>query len=224
MGDFDWLWMLDYAGVAVFAATGALAASRRQLDIIGFIFLASFTGIGGGTLRDLILGQTPVFWVTNPDYILVCVAVAILVYLSAHLFESRYRALLWLDAVGLAAFCVMGAANGFAVTGSVIVAIITGMLSATFGGILRDILTGEPSVIMRPEIYVTAAMAGAAAYTLAVIAGLPVGMAAALAAILAFAIRGGAIMKGWTLPKYRSAAGRTEEELKRDGILKGEED
>ena len=84
--------ILDYAGVAVFAATGALSASRKQLDIIGYVFLASMTGIGGGTLRDVILGATPVFWVTNPVYLLVCTAVGLAVFFSAHRVESRYRA------------------------------------------------------------------------------------------------------------------------------------
>ena len=152
---------LDYAGIAVFAATGALAASRKQLDVIGFLFLASATGIGGGTFRDLILGA-PVFWVKNPAYVLVCVAIAILVYFSAHRVESRWKLLLWLDAIGLSAYAVMGAAKGLAATGSPTVAVVTGMLTATFGGILRDLLAGEPSVLLRPEIYVTAAMAGAA--------------------------------------------------------------
>src|SRR5690606_34325575 len=89
---------LDYAGVAVFAATGALAASRKQLDMIGFVFLAAVTGIGGGTFRDIVLGATPVFWVEKPAYLMVCVAVAVIVYFTAHLVESRYRLLLWLDA------------------------------------------------------------------------------------------------------------------------------
>lgn len=211
---------LDYAGVAVFAATGALSASRKQLDIIGFIFLASFTGIGGGTLRDVILGQTPVFWAENTVYLLICLMVAVGVYFSAHRLESRYRALLWLDAIGLAAFCVMGAAKGFALTGSFSVAVITGMLTATFGGILRDMLCGEPSVIMRPEIYITAAVSGAAVYTLGMMMDLPQWLAALIAAVLAFSIRGGAIKQGWVLPKYKPRAGRTEAELKRDGIIK----
>lgn len=130
--------ILDYAGVAVFAATGALAASRKQLDIIGYIFLASVTGIGGGTLRDVILGATPVFWVTNPVYLLVCGCMGLLVFFSAHMMESRYKFLVWLDAIGLSAYSVMGAAKGLAATGSPIVALVTGMLTATFGGILRD--------------------------------------------------------------------------------------
>ena len=119
--------LLDYAGVAVFAATGALAASRKELDIVGFLFLACVTGIGGGTFRDVIL-NIPVFWVGNRNYLLICVAVAVIVFFISHLVESRYRLLLWLDAIGLAAFSVMGAARGLAITGSPVVAIVTGML------------------------------------------------------------------------------------------------
>lgn len=128
--------LLDYAGVAVFAATGALAASRKELDIIGFLFLASITGIGGGTLRDVIL-NLPVFWVANSGYVLICAVMAVLVFFSAHRVESRYKLLLWLDAIGLAAFAVMGAAKGLAITGSPVVSVITGVLTATFGHIAR---------------------------------------------------------------------------------------
>src|SRR3954462_11649972 len=103
--------LLDYAGVAVFAATGALAASRKQLDIIGFLFLASVTGIGGGTLRDVIL-NLPVFWVANSGYVLVCAAVAVLVFFIAHRVESRWKWLLWLAAIGLAGVFVVGGAQG----------------------------------------------------------------------------------------------------------------
>ena len=203
---------LDYAGVAVFAATGALSASRKQLDIIGFLFLASVTGIGGGTFRDLILG-VPVFWIDNPAYVLVCTAVAVLVFFTAHLVESRYKLLLWLDAVGLSAYCVIGAAKGFAVTGSPTVAIVMGILTATFGGILRDLLAGEPSVLLRPEVYVTAALAGAAVYTAATLAGFPLLAAALVAAATAFIVRGGALKFGWTFPSYRRRPGRRPEDI-----------
>jgi uncharacterized membrane protein YeiH len=202
----------DYAGVAVFAATGALAASRKQLDIIGFVFLAAVTGTGGGTLRDLILG-VPVFWIVNQDYILVCAAVAVVVYFTAHLIESRYKLLLWLDAVGLAAYCVFGAYKGLVVTGSATIAIVMGVMTATFGGIVRDIASQEPSVLMRPEIYVTAALAGAATFTLLAILGLPMPLAAILGAFAAFAVRGGALWFGWTFPPYRSRPGRKPEDV-----------
>lgn len=198
---------LDYAGVAVFAATGALAASRKELDAIGFVFMAGITGIGGGTLRDLIL-DVPVFWIENHDYILVCAGVALLVYFTAHLVEYRYRLLLWLDAAGLAAYSVFGAYKGLLVTDSPLVALVTGMLTATFGGILRDVLSGEPSVLLRPEVYVTAALTGAAAFTAADLAGLPLLAAAAIAFTCAFAVRAGALRFGWRLPRYRSRPGR----------------
>lgn len=204
---------LDYAGVAVFAATGALAASRKQMDVIGFGFLAAVTGIGGGTFRDLILGETPVFWVQKPGYLIVCVAVATIVFFTAHLVESRYRLLLWLDAIGLSAFAVMGAAKGLALTGSPVVALVTGMLTATFGGILRDLLSGEPSVLMRPEIYISAALAGSAAFIAASLLGAPLLAASAAGVVSAFALRGGAIWYGWAFSPYRPRPGRPPEDV-----------
>ena len=208
----DQIVFLDSAGVAVFAATGALAASRKELDISGFLFFAGLTGIGGGTVRDLILG-VPVFWVQNHDYLVVCAAIAVLVYFTAHLIESRYRLLLWLDAVGLAAYCVFGAWKGLVVTGSALVAVVMGMLTATLGGILRDQIAGEPSVLMRPEVYVTAAMAGAVVFTALDLTGLPLLLSAIPAFLVAFAIRGGALKFGWSFPPYKSRPGRRPEDI-----------
>lgn len=208
----DWITLLDYAGIAVFAATGALAASRKELDIIGFLFFAGLTGIGGGTIRDLIL-DVPVFWVQNPDYLLVCGVVAIIVYFTAHLIESRYKLLLWLDAVGLAAYCVFGAWKGLVVTGSAPIAIVMGMLTAAFGGILRDQIAGEPSVLMRPEIYITAALAGSVVFTFLELVGLPIAASTTPAFVVALAIRGGALWYGWSFPPYRSRPGRRPEDI-----------
>lgn len=203
---------LDYAGVAVFAATGGLSASRKQLDIVGFAFMAGITGIGGGTLRDVIL-NVPVFWVGNHIYVLICVAMAVLVFFTAHLVESRWKLLLWLDAIGLAAFAAMGTAKGLAITGSPVVAIITGMLTATFGGILRDIIAGEPSVLLRPEIYVSAAGTGAAAYVIADWFLAAPELAATLAFAAALVMRGGALLFGWRLPSYKGRPGRRPEDI-----------
>jgi uncharacterized membrane protein YeiH len=204
--------ILDYAGIAVFAATGALAASRKQLDVIGFMFFAAITGIGGGTVRDLIL-DVPVFWVVNPDYLLICVVTAVIVYFTAHLFESRYKMLLWLDAIGLAAYCVFGAWKAYSVTGSPVIAVTMGVITASFGGILRDQMAGEPSIVLQREIYITAALVGAAAYTGLVMAGLPVMTAAVPAAVAAFAIRGGAMRFGWSFPTYKTRPGRKPEDI-----------
>lgn len=210
------LQLLDYAGVAVFAATGALAASRKQIDLIGFLFLAIVTGVGGGTLRDVILGQTPVFWVVEPAYLIVASATAIIVYFTAHLVWSRYLWLLWLDAIGLGAYSVIGAAKGLALGFSPPIAVVTGVITATFGGILRDIVTGEPSVLMRREIYVTAALLGASVYTLLHGLGFAELLSTLLAAASAFLLRGGALHYGWTFPVYRARAGRTAEEVARE--------
>lgn len=208
----DQIVFLDYAGVAVFAATGALAASRKELDIIGFLFLASITGMGGGTMRDLVLG-VPVFWVANHNYLSVCAGVAILVYFAAHLIESRYRLLLWLDAVGLAAYCAFGAWKGLVVTGSAPVAIVMGVLTATLGGILRDLLADQPSVLMRRDIYVTAAMSGATMFSVLYLAGLPLLATALVAFAVAFLIRAGALRYGWSIPPYKSRPGRRPEDI-----------
>jgi uncharacterized membrane protein YeiH len=203
---------LDYAGVAVFAATGALAASRKQLDIVGFIFLAAVTGVGGGTFRDIIL-DVPVFWVVEPGYLIVCGLVAVIVYFAAHRLESRYKVLLWLDAIGLAAYASLGAAKGLAVTESPTIAVVMGMLTATFGGILRDLLAGEPSVLLRPEVYVTAAMAGAAMFTLVDLSGMPALASATLGFTTTLAIRGAALRYGWCIPAYKSRPGRPPEDI-----------
>lgn len=203
---------LDFAGVALFAATGALAASRKQLDAIGFLFLASLTGVGGGTVRDLILG-VPVFWVAQPVYVVVCVATALLLFVTAHLAWSRYRWILWLDAAALAAYGVFGAWKGLSVTGSPTVAVVMGVLTGTFGGILRDVVANEPSVLLRKEIYVSAAAAGAVVFV--ALSGLGAAQPFALAAgvVAAFGLRGGALAFGWTLPAYRARPGRDPQDL-----------
>jgi uncharacterized membrane protein YeiH len=206
----DAMVVLDFVGVGLFAATGALSASRKQLDIIGFLFLAAVTGMGGGTVRDIILG-VDVFWILQPVYIVVCAIAAMAVYVAAHLLESRYRWLLWLDAVALAAYGVFGAYKGLLVTGSPVVAIVMGMLTGTLGGILRDVLANEPSVLLRREIYVTAALVGALAFVLMQGAGMTEMLSAGVGFFVAVGIRGSALAFGWTLPTYRSRPGRDPE-------------
>lgn len=202
---------LDYGGVALFAATGALAASRNQLDIVGFVFLGAVTGIGGGTVRDLVLG-VPVFWVEEPRYVLVCTLAAVMVYFTAHLIESRARLILWLDALALAAYGVFGAHKGLMETQSATIAIVMGMMTGTLGGIIRDIIANEASVLLRREIYVAAAICGAAVFVALLGAGAPVSLAAALGFLMALVLRGGAIQFHWRLPAYRSRPGRPPRE------------
>ncbi len=195
---------LDYAGVAVFAATGALAAARRGYDIVTFAFFAAITGIGGGTLRDLLIGA-PVFWVSSAGYVAVCIAVAGLVWAFGERL-ARFRSIAWLDAVGLAAYCVIGASKAADWGMPPLVAVVMGVLSATFGGVVRDVLAGEPSVLLRKEIYVTAAVAGAGTFVVTRLLGLPDPVAVGLGVLAAFILRAGAIGLGWSLPGFAGAA------------------
>ena len=195
--------LFDYAAVAVFGATGALAAARRRHDIITFAFFAAITGVGGGTLRDLLIGA-PVFWVARPGYLVVCLGAAVAVWLLGAR-TWRMGLLLWLDAVGMAAYAVVGAAKALSLGVHPISAVVMGVLTACFGGVLRDVLAGEPSVLLRREIYVTAALAGAAVFV--ALAGLGVDrlFGGGAGFVVALAIRGGALRFGWSLPGFGGA-------------------
>lgn len=195
------LGVLDYLGVFVFAATGALAAAQKKHDIITFAFFAAVTGIGGGTLRDLLIGA-PVFWVKEAGYVVVCGAATLAVWFLAGAL-ARMRALLWLDAAGLAAYCVIGAAKALAYGAAPVVAIVMGVLTACFGGVIRDVLAGEPSILLRREVYATAALGGASVFAAAHAAQLPEPVALGLGVLTAFLIRAGALVFGWTLPGFR---------------------
>lgn len=199
---------LDYAGVAVFAATGALAAARRGFDIVTFAFFAAVTGVGGGTLRDLLIGA-PVFWVSNPGYLGVCIAAAGAVWAIGDRL-ARFRALLWLDALGLAAYCVVGASKAADWGAPPLVAVVMGVLSASFGGVVRDVLAGEPSVLLRKEIYITAAVVGAGVFVWLRLFGLPDALAGGVGMAGAFAVRAGALALGWRLPGFGQAEAETE--------------
>jgi uncharacterized membrane protein YeiH len=203
---------LDWLGIIVFATTGALVASRKQMDIVGFALLATATGVGGGTLRDLILGLAPVFWVRSPAYLFVCVAVACIVFFTAHLIRSRYRTLLWLDAVGMAVFAVAGTEISISANANPSIAVAMGVTTATFGGIIRDLLGGESPIILRREIYVTAALLGASIYSSLVFINTPQPVSFCAGFISAFSLRGTAILFGWSLPRYRPRIGRSFEE------------
>lgn len=198
-----------FAAVAVFAASGALAASRKEMDIFGFALLATVTGIGGGTVRDILLGDLPVFWVKEPVFLAICVAVSILVFLIAHFMPSRYRVLVWLDAIGLSLVAVLGAERGLAAGGGPLVAVAMGVITAAFGGIIRDVLSGEPPLLLsRHEIYVTAAMAGAVVFVLLTYVGVPRVAAVSAGFVICFALRACAIRYNWALPGYKPRPGR----------------
>jgi uncharacterized membrane protein YeiH len=195
------LGLLDWAGVAVFALSGALVAAAKRQTLVTFIFFAIVTGIGGGTARDLLIGA-PVFWIGENATLLICVAAALVVWMVP-VRAWPGRALLWLDAAGLAAYATYGAAKGLAYGVAPIPAIGMGVLTACLGGIIRDVLAGEPSILMRPELYVTAAALSSALVVGLLVFGAPATPAGMIAAGAGFALRGAALRRGWSLPAYR---------------------
>lgn len=198
------LGLLDFASVLVFALTGALAASRAQLDIVGFAFVACLTAVGGGTLRDVLLDRNPVFWVAEPVYIAVAVLGAVAVFFTAHLMESRYRWLTWLDAFALAVAVPAGVSAAVSAGHGAPVVVIMGMVTGCLGGLMRDVVCNEvPLVLKQGELYASAAFAGACGAV--AIAGFGMGQGAVLlgCAGLTLALRAGSIALGWRLPVYK---------------------
>lgn len=194
---------LDYASVFIFALTGALVASRAQLDIVGFVFVACLTAVGGGTVRDVLLNRDPVFWIANPIFIAVAAAAAVLVFFTAHRFESRMRSVIWFDAAALAVAVPagVGVATSLGHNGTVIA--IMGIATGCFGGLLRDVVCNEvPLVLKQGDPYVTCALVGATVAIATTGFGMPVALT--LCAVTTFGLRAGSIAFGWRIPVFKS--------------------
>jgi uncharacterized membrane protein YeiH len=192
---------LDIAGIGLFAATGAVAAARAKQTLVTFAFFALATGVGGGTVRDLLIGA-PVFWIADARPLIACLVIALLIWITpARLW--RGKALDWLDAVGMAAYAVFGAAKALSFGVPPLAAVMMGIFTACLGGIIRDVMAGEPSIILRPELYVTAAALAAALFVGLSAAGVMLPAAAGVSALAGFGLRALAIWKGLALPVYR---------------------
>jgi uncharacterized membrane protein YeiH len=192
--------VLDYMGVAMFAASGALMAAHKRQDVVTFIFFAAITGVGGGTLRDLLIGAD-VFWVKDAGYVIVCTVVAILIFLTRGR-GVHEQTLLWLDAVGLCIYACVGAAKALAMGVDPVICVVMGALTATFGGIIRDVLAGEPSILLRRELYITPAIVSAAVFIVLRTQGLDWTWASGIAVVLGFIVRAGAIRWKWHMPAF----------------------
>jgi uncharacterized membrane protein YeiH len=204
----------DILAAVVFAVSGALVASRKGMDVMGFMWLAVITGVGGGTVRDVIL-NVPVFWVQNPLHVSACLVTAVAMHFIAPLVESRYRTLLWFDAFGLALVTISGTVKALDVGAPPLVAIAMGAVTGSVGGMIRDTLGHVPSVLLRHEIYVTASVLGACTYV--GLNGLGLERLTAMIAgfLVTFCIRGLAIKFGWSVPVFREST--TRERWKSDG-------
>lgn len=191
---------LDLLGIAVFALSGALLAARLKQTFVTLAFFALVTGVGGGTVRDLLIGA-PVFWVRDPWVAPVCLAVALLAWFTPRRWWEG-QLLEWADALGLAVYAVVGTAKALVYGVPLVPAVLMGVITGCVGGIIRDVLAGRPSILMRPELYVTAAALSAGLCALGLTLGLPPILTWSLAALAGFALRGWAIHSGLALPGY----------------------
>ena len=197
--------LLDYASVLIFALTGALVASRAQLDLVGFAFIACLTAVGGGTVRDLLLDRHPVFWIGQPDYIMIACGAAVLVFFTAHLVESRYNWLIWLDSFALSIAVAAGTGAALSLGQAGVIVVLMGVTTGCLGGLMRDVVCNEvPLVLKQGQLYVSCAFAGALTAVLAAQFGLTGLPALGLCALVCWSLRAGSLLFGWQLPVYKA--------------------
>ena len=192
--------ILDLVGTAVFAITGALAAGRKRMDIFGVVVLGCVTALGGGTLRDVILGAYPIFWISNTGYLWVAAIAAIGTFLSARYWKLPTTVLMYADAVGLAVFTVIGFQKGLQATHDYGIGIVMGVSTGVVGGIIRDLLSGEIPLILRREIYASASLCGALLLAILSHLGLPTPLIVFVAAITILILRLAALHWNLALP------------------------
>jgi uncharacterized membrane protein YeiH len=196
-------YVLEMLGVAVFAASGALAAGRKRLDLLGVIVISIVTAVGGGTLRDLLLGRHPVFWIADPTNIVVAIAAAALTLLYARVRVPPRNSLAVADALGLALFSVGGAQIAEQAGLPNLIAVIMGTVTGVAGGVVRDVLTAEiPLILRRGELYASAAVAGTTLYLVLQSAGVGRDAAALAGMITVAALRVAALLWGLRLPAF----------------------
>lgn len=196
--------LLDLAGIAVFALTGALVAARLQQTFVTMAFFALVTGVGGGSVRDLLIGA-PVFWIGDPWVAPTCLSVALVAWFAPPRWWAG-RTLDWADAVGLATYSVLGTAKALAHGVPPTPAMLMGVMTGCVGGITRDVLAGQPSILMRPELYVTAGALAASLCALGTWLEIANPITWTVAAAAGFALRGAAIHWGLSIPTYGRTA------------------
>jgi uncharacterized membrane protein YeiH len=198
------IYFLDLFGVAVFAVSGSLAAGRKHMDVFGVIVLGLVTAVGGGTLRDVLLDAGPVFWIEDPVYLLIAVASSLLTFIVVRAISIPWRGLLISDAIGLAVFMAIGTAKALAITNAPSVAIVMGIMTGVAGGMIRDVLSAEVPLILRKEIYATAALCGSVTYVSLLGFNVPDILCLLLSALMTLIIRLAAIHWEFSLPVFKS--------------------
>lgn len=202
MQPFEFNFWLFQVGTAVFAITGVLAAARQNMDVMSFVIVGVVTAIGGGTLRDLML-DAPVFWLEDAKFLYVATGAALATFFFEQRFRATFKAFLYLDAVATALFTVLAAEKTLHLGFGPSVAVVMGVITGIGGGVIRDVLTGQPTLLMRRELFMTPILAGVALFVALRATGPAFAQFAALAAVTVIAaIRFGAIRFGWAFPEW----------------------
>ena len=196
------LYLLDLFGVAVFAMSGTLAAGRKDMDLFGAVVVAVVTAIGGGTMRDVLLNNHPLFWIRDPTYLAVILAASISTFLYTRLRRPPGVSLLVADAFGLSVFTFVGARTAYEAGAPGVVVVLMGAITGAAGGVMRDVLCAEVPLILRRDIYATAALAGATLYVLLRDIGADGPIIAALSVGAVFGLRLAAIWFGLNMPRF----------------------
>ena len=194
--------LLDYIGTCVFAISGALAAMRHRFDPFGVLILAAVTAVGGGSLRDVLIGRTPVGWMQDINYAyLIIVGTLIAILFRKYLVYVR-RTMFLFDSIGLGLFTIIGVEIGVATGLHPIICVLIGTLSASFGGVIRDILSNEVPLIFHKEIYATACIMGALTYLIIQPLKLPIEINFIITIGIVISIRILAVVFKWSLPSF----------------------
>lgn len=201
--DMNYLYVLDLIGTAVFAISGILIAKRHHMDLFGMLVLATVTAIGGGTIRDMALGATPVFWAVQSEYFYIifgtCLCAAIVLHFSAYKIGTRL--ILLVDAIGLAAFTAIGVNKALLFGADYPAAVVMGVLTGVGGGMIRDVLAREVPMVLQKEIYATACIAGGTVHVIGIACAVPTVVALWGGVFVTLLIRLAAIYWDLNLPK-----------------------
>lgn len=195
------IYLLDLVGTAAFAASGAWVGVRKHMDLFGVLVLGTVTAVGGGTLRDLLLGDIPPFSLKDEAYIYIAISVSLVVFINRKRFKLFAKPLLYFDAIGLGTFVVIGTTKAIDFQLGTLGAVLMGVMTGTAGGVMRDLFANEIPLVLRREIYASACIAGGIFLVILEQLGIPRAVAALLAAGTVITVRLLAIHFDWSLPK-----------------------
>lgn len=197
------IFIVQMAATAACAISGALAAGRKSLDLVGVMVISFASAVGGGTLRDLLLDRNPVFWLADNSYLIVSIAFGLLTWLYTRRWAPPHRLILFVDACGLALFTITGVQIAEQLGHSDLVCLVMGVITGVVGGVLRDVLCGEiPMTFRRSELYASAAVLGGCVYLGLKQQGVAVNTCALVGAIVIFSLRVAALKWKWHLPVF----------------------